>query len=433
MSTQVLAQGIGGAGPNGQFIPAPVGQDGALRVEPGDSAIDAFGRPRISVPTSIFDSKQLYEKDEIFWTESLAGGATSVHQLDEAAVLLSVSADGDKVIRQTKRYLPYTPGQSQLNLLTGTLGAPVTNTRSRCGQFDDNNGLFFERQDDQLFVVRRSSAGGSVDEERKAQSEWNIDPLDGSGPSGVTLDPSKANICLISYAWLGVGSVQMAIQIGGRVFLCHEFKNENVLDLVYMATPVLPLRYELEATGVPGSTASMKHICAAVFSEGVNDPAGLVQSANRGTSALAIGAGLTLPLISLRPRLLATARPRVTLDLLGISVFPTSAADFLVEVMIGGALTGASWVKGSENADIDISATAFSAGPSSLNPKGALKVFSQYLGASNQTPVPLIQLIESSLKPGSSIDGTAVDIITVLVTSIGAASYRGAMTWKESF
>lgn len=44
------------------------------------------------------------------------------------------------------------------------------------------------------------------------QSQWNGDKLDGTGPSGVTLDPSKGNVFQIDVQYLGFGGVTMKVE-----------------------------------------------------------------------------------------------------------------------------------------------------------------------------------------------------------------------------
>ena len=57
------------------------------------------------------------------WTEDLTGGGTAAHQTNEANVKMDVTTTGDKVIRQSRRYLVYEPGKSSLVLCTGVLGS----------------------------------------------------------------------------------------------------------------------------------------------------------------------------------------------------------------------------------------------------------------------------------------------------------------------
>lgn len=52
-------------------------------------SIDAFDRLRTSEPFTIFDSKQLHDKQPLFWDESVGGSATSAHSPANAATQIA--------------------------------------------------------------------------------------------------------------------------------------------------------------------------------------------------------------------------------------------------------------------------------------------------------------------------------------------------------
>jgi hypothetical protein len=67
--------------------------------------------------------------------------------------------------------------------------------------------------------------------------------------------------------WLGVGSVRAGVVIDGAISYVHQFNHANVLAGVYMTTPNLPIRYEIENDGT-GAAATLECICSSVMSEG---------------------------------------------------------------------------------------------------------------------------------------------------------------------
>lgn len=97
---------------------------------------------------------------------------------------------------------------------------------------------------------------------RVAQSQFNIDKLDGTGPSGLVLDLSKMQMFYIDYSWYGAGSIRMGFRdTQGRVFYCHRFVNNNQNTEAYMRSGNLPARYETH-TFAPVTTlaASMTNV-----------------------------------------------------------------------------------------------------------------------------------------------------------------------------
>jgi len=83
-------------------------------------------------------------------------------------------------------------------------------------------------------------------ETRVAQSSFNIDPLDGTGPSGLVLDLSRMQMFYLDYSWYGAGAIRMGFRdTQGKVFYCHRFVNSNQNYEAYMRSGNLPGRYEV--------------------------------------------------------------------------------------------------------------------------------------------------------------------------------------------
>ena len=233
-----------------------------------NTATDAFGRLRISSPYTLFDSHNLLNENEKF-DEQLTGSGNSNYNANTSSVNMTVtSASGDQVIRQTKRRFSYQPGKSLLLMSTFVMSKAKENLRQRVGYFDDENGIYLERDGTDLNLVLRSYASGSVVETRVPRTEWNGDPLNGSGTSKINLTMQKAQIFWADIEWLGVGSLRAGFVINGQFILAHTFHNANINESVYMTTPNLPLRYELTNTGITATSSTLKQICNTVLSEG---------------------------------------------------------------------------------------------------------------------------------------------------------------------
>ena len=77
------------------------------------------------------------------------------------------------------------------------------------------------------------------------QSQFNIDRLDGTGPSGITLNLSKMQMFYIDYAWYGAGAVRFGVKDEfGEVIYVHRMTHANVKTAAYMRSGNLPARYE---------------------------------------------------------------------------------------------------------------------------------------------------------------------------------------------
>jgi hypothetical protein len=259
----------------------------------GLAGVDSFGRQRVSNPEMIFNSKQLFDNQPLYWNdiEFSGSGTSSTYSSFTASSTLSVSANtAGKRIRQTYMRFNYQPSKSQLVFLTGVLkkSGGGNGIISRMGIFDDDNGIFLQRSGSTISLVVRSSVSGSVlDSNSATQANWNIDTMDGNGLSHVELDFSKSQILVIDFEWLGVGCVRIGFVVDGKVFYCHQFNHANNISGVYMSTPNLPLRYEIQNSGV-GVASSIECICGAVISEGGKEDIGTNLYLSTGTSPVSL-------------------------------------------------------------------------------------------------------------------------------------------------
>lgn len=249
------------------------------------SGTDAFGRLQVAAPQTLLDSQNVYKENTKFYTVT-SGTASTSFDSDASLVDMNVnSASGDEVIKETKRVFPYQPGKALEILATFCFNEPKTNLRQRVGYFGASNGVFLEQDDDTIYLVIRSSSSGSVVENRIAQSNWNVDPLDGTGNSGVTLDLTKSQIFFTDIEWLGVGTVRCGFVINGAFVFAHKFHHANTANLsngTYMTTACLPIRYEITNTGATSGASTLKQICTSVVSSGGYTPRGIGHVAGRG-------------------------------------------------------------------------------------------------------------------------------------------------------
>jgi hypothetical protein len=84
-----------------------------------------------------------------------------------------------------------------------------------------------------------------VVETRIPQSQFNLDKIDGTGPSGYNVDLSKMQMFYIDYTWYGAGFIRWGLRgPDGNVFYVHKLPNNNVNTEAYMRSGNLPARYE---------------------------------------------------------------------------------------------------------------------------------------------------------------------------------------------
>jgi hypothetical protein len=327
------------------------------------SQLDAFGRLRISNPVTLFDSFHRYQDNGSFATAVNGGSSATNYNANQGLIDLTIgTASGDYVYRETKRVFAYQPGKSLLIFTTFVMNPAVANLRQRVGYFGVQNGFYFQLDNSTLSFVKRSYITGSVVNTAVNQSNWNLDTLDGTGRSGVTLDTTKAQILVIDMEWLGVGSVRMGFVIDGQIIYCHAFHHANLIDSTYITTACLPLRLEIENTGATSINSTLKQICSTVISEGGYEIRGRPRSIGTlPNNAINLPtAGTFHPVISIR---LKANTPDCIVIPTSYSALGVDAGNYSYRLVRDATITGGTWVAmANSNIEYNITANSMSGG-----------------------------------------------------------------------
>lgn len=421
---------ITGQRPDGTFVNFQSTEQGNFKVaveEYGDTpSIDSFARLRISEPFTIFDSKQLHDKQPLFWDETTGGSATSTHSSANAAVDMTVTASAsDFVIRQTKQRFNYQPGKSQLVFFTFR-GAQVTGLTKRIGYFDGtgtnnltpNNGIFFETDGTLSWNIAKN---GSTTE-TVTQANWNVDKLDGTGNSGITLDEDATQIGIIDFEWLGVGRIRVGFVINGLIIYCHYFNHANdpTFTSVYMSTPNLPLRYTIETDGTNGGTLS--HICSSVISEGGIEKTGVLRNVDTAATPLtSLAASTTYAVVGVR---LKTAYSDISVLPESMAMMAATNDRFRWALAINPTIAGTFTYSDLTNSAVQ---TAVGTNTNTVSDEGTV-IASGYASAQSRQAD---NILNTALKIGQTIGGTR-DELVLLVTSLGSnLSIYGSLNFRE--
>lgn len=318
--------------------------DGGLNVAPSSGMADPFGWSRTSSRVVAFEYAGTYDQGMLLWEHSLAGTGSVTFDPATGGNTLSTggTAQGAKAIRQTHEYHLYLPGRGRLSI-SGFIFGAAANVRRRHGLFDDNNGLYLEQTATGLRFVTRSNVSGSVVNTTYEQTDWVLDPLDGTGPSELTLDVSKANALVIDIVGYNAAKVRFGFLLEGRIQWAHEVNNLNSLTSFALSSVSLPLRYEIENTGTAASANTLKASSCVVYNEdGGSVEIGYEFTANTGPVQKAITA--RTPLLSLRPKATfngITNRAHVHLQSFNLLC---KTNDVFYEVVRNGVLTGAAFI-----------------------------------------------------------------------------------------
>lgn len=369
------------------------------------------GEPPFTRDFKLFDYSFLGQDNLLLWYQSVTGGGTGViNAATNAIAMTCTTASGDQVIRQSQRVM----GQSGVSMIwqaTSVMGAIKANVRQRVGAFDSNDGYFFEQNGMTLRVVARSSVSGSPVDTAIAQASWNIDKLDGTGASGITLTTANQNTYFVTH---NTNYSKFGIIVNGNAYFCHEIFGANVLTVPNILTINLPIRTEITNTGTTASATTLSMRAAAAFASGGTVPFGVNRAVDLGITGKSIHATLT-PLISLRLR---SSGVRNVLIPQNFTLVLSSSQAVIFQVIFNGTLTGASFAgtPGTNTiSEYDTAATAIS---------GGNIIYSGYSSGSGNSGTPIAgdsTDVTNLLKISSNIAGTS-DVITWAAQKTGGTS-----------
>lgn len=247
------------------------------------------------------------------------------------------------------------------------------------------------------------------------QTSWNVDKMDGAGPSGQLLDKQKGNVYQIDYQYLGFGQLRFMVEDAsdGEIHLVHRIQYGNANLVPSLDAPVMPLA---GAIGSTGSTVpmSMKIGSMSAFTQGRVARLG----PRRGKETVQLSVGTTaVPILAIRnPYTYQGKRNTAEILLTSLSVGAEGTRPALFTLVTNGVLTNPSWriIDANSVANFDESATALTGGTQ------------QHAGTVAKSSNILLGLDELNLliPPG--------DFITLLARAVtGTADISAAISWVE--
>jgi hypothetical protein len=391
--------------------------------------LDAFGRLRVSQPVTLFDSSHRYKDNNLWASLTSVGGVYSFNQNQGLIDLTVNSLSGSSVIRETTKVFSYQPGKSLLILNTFVFSPSSTNLRQRVGYFGQDNGIYLQLDNGVLSFVERTLVNGSPSSESIIPvSGWNIDKLNGTGPSGFTLDITKAQIFWIDIEWLGVGTVRCGFVIDGKIVHCHSFHHSNRISSTYITTASLPLRYEITNKNNTGVIRTMKQICSTVISEGGYSLTGLQQAIGVPIDAAKnlANKGIFYPIVTIK---LKQDNKDAIVILTAISLLAKSIGYYNWKLIASGITSGGSgtWISAGDNSAVQYKLDATSI-------TGGRTLASGYFTTSNQGSTQVDLLKETLFKfqlERDTLNNNNYELTLAVSSDTDNRDIYGSADWEE--
>jgi hypothetical protein len=181
--------------------------DGSVRTS--NLPLTPFDRILTSEETNLIDIKSGLGVSVLRDIVVTSPGSSVTNDIGRAEyIVMAAPGGGTAILRSAER------GRYQAGL-AGEVGIGghirtrfLAGQSARFGLFDDTDGFFFEVGAASFDVV---VVKDGVETVRVPRLEFNIDCLDGTGPSGHVLRPDKGYIWTIRFSWFGFGVIEFAL------------------------------------------------------------------------------------------------------------------------------------------------------------------------------------------------------------------------------
>lgn len=325
--------------------------------------IGNFGAYRVSNPFQAFSLDFRYGIDPLLvGTETSGGGGISPLDSDRAMRLTVGGSLGDAATVQTHETFGERMTVAKRVAFALRLdSAAVVGQTARWGVFSNGvnvNGAYFMLKDGVFGIAIRKNGGTEF---FTPQSSFNVDRMDGSGPttnpSGITLDLTKVNKYEAQIEFLNSSAFINGV-------LVHRINTSNLTTETSTSGERTPIRASIENTAAASANALTLYD-ATVWNEGES----LHHGATFSRSASKASVSTTeLPLLSIRPKLLfglGGAGPHPNkVDITPLHLSVSEAARIVYAVRLSPTLTGPVWTSHDAESAIeyDTTATAVSGG-----------------------------------------------------------------------
>lgn len=211
---------LAGKTDSGLFNFVNVTSDGHLQTSVKDPT-SIFGEVITANLTPVMQGDFVYGLNSNLWASSVTGSgtATSANQMGVAST--TAAATSSALIQSTRR-AKYRAGEGLLTRFTAQFTTGASNSTQLAGMFNSTVDGWFIGYNGTSFGVmyRRNSVDTWI-----AQASFNMDKLNGTGASGITIDPTKLNIFQITIGYLGVRGCRFSVlsPISGDWIVFHDY------------------------------------------------------------------------------------------------------------------------------------------------------------------------------------------------------------------
>jgi hypothetical protein len=404
---------IAGQTDGGDFVFVGTDPEGALKIHVTDRT-SPFGELVVANLMPIIQADFVYGINANLFSSTLTGSgtATSTSQMGIASTTANASSSA---LIQTARRAKYRAAEGLLARFTAQFTAGVANSTQTAGMRNAAIDGWFIGYNGTSFGIcyRRNSVDTWV-----AQADFNADKLDGTGSSGITIDPTKINIFQLSIGYLGVRGCTFSIQNPDtKAWIAfHEYSFMNTTaDQTQSVNPTMT--FGIQATNTTNATnVVVKAASVGVFIVGSRERIGSTYGVNNNKS---VGTTETNLLTIRNNTTMNSVTNQAQIRIRSLSLATSANVPVVYKLTKNATLGG---VPAYTNIDATNSCAAYDTAGTTIT--GGNVQFNTTVGANGNVFVDLTEF-DIFLAPG--------DTLTVSVASIsgGAQASVAAINWNE--
>lgn len=354
-------------------------------------------------------------------TNTVTNGGT-VTQGAAMAVVGTSATTGSTAMLQSKQHAKYRAGLGGLQRFTMLYTNPVANTVQYFGIMDERsssasfkNGYAFGYNGTTFTVARWAN---DVLVESVALANWSHAPT-------WTLDPTKLNVAAINFQYLGAGKIDFYLEnpTTGFFELVHRMQYANAYTVPSTYNPNFHFTIFVDNKSTT-SNLVVKCASAGFFVEGSTEFQELHQpqfSSGTVTKAAIMAERALFTVQNKATYASATNFIDTVLALLSVSIEASAANNQGTVRLVRNATLGGV----PSYTDISTTNSVTSIDTAGTTVTGGQELFSLQLANKNDRLFQDITTLKNVLNPG--------DFVTVAVSSVNSATFKGSLLWKELF
>lgn len=154
----------------------------------------------------------------------------------------------------SKAPVRYRGGHEVYSEISTIYRTPEANLNQWFGFLNDDDRLVIGYQGLDFGILFREGGNDTFID----RTTFNIDKLDGTGPSGFTMNPRAINVSQCAFVWHGGLPLTVQMQIGQQWYPVHVLDFSNSITETHLENPHLPIGGLIERTTGTGTAETMK-------------------------------------------------------------------------------------------------------------------------------------------------------------------------------